>query len=111
MHDVLSATTLTGTPVFNYAGESLGKVEDFMVDVESGRIQYAVLSFGGVLHIGNNLFAVPADALIVEGSRVLLDVDKHRLEEAPGFDKSTWPDFVDPALDRSIRDFYGREPY
>lgn len=110
MHDVLSAESLKGGPVFNGAGEQLGKLEDFMLDVESGRIRYAVLSFGGVLHLGNKLFAVPAEALTVEGDRVLLDVDKRRLEQAPGFDKVNWPDFADPALERSIRAFYGSKP-
>jgi sporulation protein YlmC with PRC-barrel domain len=98
MHDVLSAAALTGGPVFNEAGEQLGKIEDFMLDVESGRIRYAVLSFGGVFGVGTKLFAVPAEALRFSGERLLLDVDKQRLEEAPGFDKDNWPDFADPAL-------------
>jgi len=110
MHDVYSATALKGDPVFNSAGENLATLADFMLDVEPGRIRYAVLSFGGVLHVGNKLFAVPADALTVEGDRLLLDLDRNRLEEAPGFDKSRWPDFADPALERSIHAFYGRKP-
>jgi len=61
MSTVLSADTLSGDAVVNSAGEKLGKIEDFMLDVESGRIRYAVLSFGGVLGIGNKLFAVPPE--------------------------------------------------
>src|SRR5262245_1280011 len=63
---VLSADTLTGDKVVNAAGEDLGKIEDFMLDVESGRIRYAVLSFGGVLGLGSKLFAVPPEALTVD---------------------------------------------
>ena len=114
MHDaVMSAEMLAGDPVFNRAGENLGKIEDFMLDVESGRIRYAVLSFGGVLGVGNKLFAVPAEALIVdaERQRLLLDVDKERLKEAPGFDKDNWPDFADSTLGQNIYGFYGRKPY
>jgi sporulation protein YlmC with PRC-barrel domain len=114
MHNVvLSADTLAGDPVFNRAGENLGKIEDFMLDVESGRIRYAVLSFGGVFGVGNKLFAVPAEALTVDADqhRLLLDVDKERLKEAPGFDKDNWPDFADPTLGQNIYGFYGRKPY
>jgi sporulation protein YlmC with PRC-barrel domain len=110
---VLSADTLTGDTVFNAAGENLGKIEDFMLDVESGRIRYAVLSFGGVLGIGNKLFAVPPEALTVDASRkcFVLDVEKERLENAPGFDKDNWPNFADPTLGSEIYGYYGRKPY
>ena len=112
-HVVLSADTLAGDSVFNAAGENLGKIEDFMLDVESGRIRYAVLSFGGVLGIGNKLFAVPPEALTVDTDRkcLVLDVEKERLENAPGFDKNNWPNFADPTLGREIYGYYGRKPY
>lgn len=110
---VLSADTLAGDKVVNAAGEDLGKIEDFMLDVESGRIRYAVLSFGGVLGIGSKLFAVPPEALTVDmpNKRLILDIDRTRLENAPGFDKDNWPNFADPALGREIYDYYGRTPY
>jgi sporulation protein YlmC with PRC-barrel domain len=110
---VLSADTLAGDKVVNSAGEDLGKIEDFMLDVESGRIRYAVLSFGGVLGIGSKLFAVPPEALTVDltNKRLVLDVDRERLENAPGFDKDNWPNFADPMLGREIYGYYGRKPY
>jgi sporulation protein YlmC with PRC-barrel domain len=110
---VLSADTLAGDKVLNRAGESLGKIEDFMLDVESGRIRYAVLSFGGVLGIGNKLFAVPPEALTIDTQRkcLVLDVNKERLENAPGFDKDNWPNFADPTLGDEIYGYYGRKPY
>src|SRR5690348_29699 len=60
---VLSAATLTGDRVRNPAGEDLGKVEEIMIDVASGRVAYVVVSFGGFLGIGDKLFAVPWRAL------------------------------------------------
>ncbi|MBZ0303832.1 MAG: PRC-barrel domain-containing protein, partial [Anaerolineae bacterium] len=60
---LLSATTLIGDGVKNSAGEDLGKLTEIMLDVESGRVAYAVLSFGGVLGLGNKLFAIPWEAL------------------------------------------------
>jgi sporulation protein YlmC with PRC-barrel domain len=113
MSHVLSADSLSGDAVVNSAGEKLGKIEDFMLDVGSGRIRYAVLSFGGMLGIGNKLFAVPPEALTVDtdNKRLILDVDRERLENAPGFDKDNWPNFADPTLGREIYGYYGRKPY
>src|ERR1035437_8694811 len=63
---ILAASTLAGDSVRNSAGEDLGKVNELMVDIPSGRIAYAVLSFGGILGMGNKLFAVPWSALRVD---------------------------------------------
>ena len=113
MSNVLSADDLAGDIVVNRAGEKLGKIEDFMLDVESGRIRYAVLSFGGVLGIGNKLFAVPPEALAFDAAneRLILDVDRQRLENAPGFDRDNWPNFADLTLAKEIYGYYGRKPY
>jgi sporulation protein YlmC with PRC-barrel domain len=68
-------------PVRNSAGDDLGKVDQIMIDIPSGRVAYAVLSFGGFLHMGNKLFAVPWDALKVDEDRksFILDEDKSKL--------------------------------
>src|ERR1035438_2631765 len=63
---VLAASTLAGDSVRNAAGEDLGKLDELMIDIPSGRVAYAVLSFGGVLRMGNKLFAVPWSALKVD---------------------------------------------
>ena len=60
---VLSASTIIHTSVENAAGESLGRIEELMVDLNSGRIAYAVLSFGGFLGMGDKFFAIPFEAL------------------------------------------------
>ena len=69
--------------VKNRANEDLGKIDDFMIHLDSGKIAYAVLSFGGILGIGNKLFAVPWPALSLDRDRreLILDVDKERLPE------------------------------
>lgn len=56
---LLSASTIEGTPVQNQAGEDLGEINELMIDLEKGRIAYAVLSFGGFLGLGDKLFALP----------------------------------------------------
>src|SRR5262245_56820592 len=63
---VMSAGTLTVDGVRNAAGDDLGKIEEIMIDIPSGRVAYAVLSFGGFLGMGNKLFAVPWNALTVD---------------------------------------------
>jgi len=110
---VLTASTLTGDRVRNAAGEDLGKIENIMIDIPSGRVAYAVLSFGGFLGIGDKLFAVPWSALrIDEGEHeFVLDVDRKTLETAPGFNKDAWPDMADPAFGASVHTHYGRTPY
>jgi sporulation protein YlmC with PRC-barrel domain len=103
------ASDVLGEKVVNAAGESLGNIEDIVLDRQSGRIAYAVLSFGGFLGIGDKLFAVPWQALRddpVKEIRVLA-VDKEKLKSAPGFDKDDWPDMADPRLREEIHRFYG----
>jgi sporulation protein YlmC with PRC-barrel domain len=104
---VLAASTLAGDVVENSAGEGLGKIDEIMIDIPTGRVAYAVLSFGG--RMGNKLFAMPWDVLKVDEDRkcFILDVDKRPLENAPGFDKHNWPDLADPSFGRAP---YGESP-
>lgn len=110
---VLSASTLTGDDVVNRAGESLGKIEDLMLDLDRGRIAYAVLSYGGFLNMGNKLFAVPWDALEIDmpNKRVRLDLPKEKLETAPGFDKENWPKGADTAFIGDVYRHFGTPQY
>jgi sporulation protein YlmC with PRC-barrel domain len=110
---VLASGTIKGDRVRNPAGEDLGKIEEIMIDIPTGRVAYAVLSFGGFLGMGNKLFAVPWQALTVnERDRVVvLNADRQRLENAPGFDKDQWPDMADQSWGTGIYSYYGYEPY
>jgi len=110
---VLGAKTLTGDRVRNAAREDLGKIEELMIDLPSGRIAYAVLSFGGFLGIGDKLFAVPWNALRIDEAEheFVLDVDRKTLEDAPGFDKNNWPDMAAESFGTTIHQHYGRTPY
>jgi sporulation protein YlmC with PRC-barrel domain len=110
---ILSADTLTGDSVHNPAGDHIGKIEDFMLDLATGRVRYAVLSFGGMMGFGDKLFAIPPEALAIDTDhkRLVLDVDKDRLKNAPGFDKNVWPDFADGAFGTKVYQYYGHKPY
>src|SRR6185437_10187673 len=106
----LSASTLIGADVKNPQDESLGELKDVMVSTTSGKIAFGVLSFGGMLGMGNKLFAVPWEAFRVDGGneRVVLDVPKERLKDAPGFDKDHWPNFADPTVATQVQTYYQR---
>ena len=104
----LSSSSITGNDVRNAQGENLGKVEDLMVNTTTGQVDYAVLSFGGFLGIGDKLFAVPMQAMKVdtENHEFVLNESKERLEAAPGFDKDNWPNTADQAWNQQIRSYY-----
>jgi sporulation protein YlmC with PRC-barrel domain len=110
---VMAASTLRGDKVINLHGENLGEIQDIMLDVPSGRIAYAVLSFGGVMGIGDKLFAIPWNALTLDADRecFVLDIDKNEFRNAPGFDKAHWPSMADPTWASEIHSFYHRRPY
>lgn len=110
---VLTASTLLGDRVRNPKGEHLGNIEEIMIDLPTGRVAYAVISFGGFIGIGDKLFAVPWSALCIDqGEReFVLDVSRETLENAPGFDKNNWPDMADPSFEINVHTHYGRTPY
>jgi sporulation protein YlmC with PRC-barrel domain len=91
--DLIRASTFIGKEVRNEQNERLGKVNDVVVKLDSGQISYAVLASGGVLGIGDKLFAIPLQAFIPPkgGDQVVLVAPKDRVAKAPGFDKDHWP--------------------
>ena len=111
--NVLSSSSICSDHVKNAAGEKLGKIEDLMIDLHSGRIAYAVLSFGGFLKMGNKLFAIPWEALKVDpiNKVFILHLDKSQLENATGFDKDHWPNMADPTFGSTLYRHYGFKPY
>ncbi len=113
LRNVLSASTLAGNSVRNAAGEDLGKVDEIMIDIPSGRVAYAVLSFGGFLGLGSKLFAVPWSALKVDEDEkcFVLNAHKQSMEKAPGFDKDAWPDMSDPDWGSEIATYYRITPF
>jgi hypothetical protein len=109
----MAADTLEGNDVYNSAGEELGSIKDIMIDVPRGRVAYAVLSRGGVLGIGDKLFAIPWGALTLDTDRkcFVLNVDKETLKNAPGFDKDNWPSMADETWARSLHTYYKQDIY
>ncbi|MGM0546026.1 MAG: PRC-barrel domain-containing protein [Bacteroidota bacterium] len=110
---MLSATTVKGTKVRNQRNEDIGKIQDLMINLEEGNIEYAVLSFGGFLGMGDKYFAVPMQALRFstkdDDHIITMDVTKEKLENAPGFDKDDWPSGASSQFVDDMYKYYGYE--
>lgn len=109
---LMGANTLLGNAVHNKDDEDLGDIKELMIDMGTGKVAYAVLSFGGLLGMGNKLFAVPWAALTLDtvNKRFTLNVPKTALADAPGFDKKHWPVMSDKTWASGVHKFYGT-PY
>lgn len=94
---LIGTSSILGASVCNHKDEALGIIKEIMLDMHSGKVAYAVLSFDGFLGIGEKLFAVPWHALTFDRvhSRVILSVRKDLLAEMPGFDQDCWPEMAD----------------
>jgi len=105
----LPTTTIKGSKVVNVKEEHLGKIEEIMIDSERGRVAYAVLSFGGLLGIGNKKFAISWESLERNRDDYILRVDKSVLEKSEGFDKEEWSLNRDELA--NVYKHFGIQPY
>jgi sporulation protein YlmC with PRC-barrel domain len=99
-----------GADVKNSRDENLGEIEDLVFNLNNGDAQYAVLSFGGILGMGEKWFAIPMRMLRTttnDDQEFVLDIDKDMLRNSPGFDHGSWPDFADPQFQSQLNRAYG----
>ncbi|MDO9488206.1 MAG: PRC-barrel domain-containing protein [Sphingomonadaceae bacterium] len=101
MAGIMPVGGICGTDVAGADGESLGSISELMIDSGSGGVAYAVLAYGGLLGVGEKLFAVPWRAFDVDAASgaIKLSVPRERLDALPGFDKDAWPTEPDPAFE------------
>lgn len=106
----LSATSIIGDSVENNEGENLGEIDNLMVNVHTGLVEYAVVEFGSFLGMGGKLFAIPFKELRVNPAKkvFVFNRDKDYLKKSPGFDKTHWPDTNDHYYDY-VDNYYGTE--
>lgn len=110
------ASELIGMNIVNFEGESLGEINDLVIDANSGRVRYAAVQYGGFLGLGDKLFAVPFEAFEVrpeaddpDNMLLVLNVNQEQLEGAQGFDDEHWPNFADPTFTSEVDKRYGVE--
>lgn len=107
-YNLVKTNQVIGVKVLNHHDENLGKVEEIVLDKQTGQVEYAVLSFGGILGLGDKLFALPWKALSYDKDEEAFVVSKSKqvLETAPGFDKKHWPNMASCAWRNDIDAFY-----
>jgi sporulation protein YlmC with PRC-barrel domain len=100
---------IIGSKVINLKGETLGKINNLVVDIDTGRIVYAVLESGGFLGIGDKLFPVPWKSLAALPSEGLffLNQSKEQMQKAPAFDRKDLPNLGDMRWGANVFKFYG----
>ena len=110
---LIAADQVEGTSIYNAKGESLGSIEDVMIDKVSGRIAYAIAGFGGFLGIGNRHYPLPWDKLKYDTRMggYVVDLDRRVLEGAPSYSDTETVGWQDPAYGRRVYDYYGVSPY
>lgn len=109
----MKASSIIGTNVVNKQQENLGDIKEMVIDPQTGKVAYAVVSFGGFLGMGEKLFAIPFSAFAYNPSEneYVLDASKERLKAAPGFDSDHWPSMSDEKWNRDLSSYYDRAPY
>lgn len=112
-HSPIKASSIIGTDVVNPKGDNLGDIKEVVIDPRTGRVAYAVVSFGGFLTMGEKLFAIPFSAFTYNATEneYVLDVSKERLEATPGFDADNWPAMAEEKWNRDVYKYYERPPY
>jgi sporulation protein YlmC with PRC-barrel domain len=107
------ASELIGMNVKNRENEKVGEVKDLIVDLHCGHVAYAVVSSGGILGVGDKLVAVPARSFEYSEAdkKLVLNVDKQILANAPRFEKDRWPDLSDVGWNTDVYQHYGQQPY
>ena len=106
---LIGSDKVEGTDVYTRQGEHLGQIQTVMIDKHSGKVAYAVMSFGGFLGMGEEHYPLPWEALDYDTGidGYVVDLDKAKLEGAPSFARGEEPAWDDPAYNRGIYGHYG----
>ena len=106
---LIAASQVNGTNVYNPAGEKLGHIYDVMLDKQSGKADYAIMSFGGFLGIGDRYHPLPWQVLSYDPAQegYVVNIDRNRLEGAPSYAANETNLWNDPAYGRRVTDYYG----
>jgi len=105
---VISSDRVSGTTVYNPAGDKLGSIDTLMIDKLSGKVRYAVMEFGGFLGIGADRYPLPWDTLKYEPDMggYVVSIAREQLEGAPRYAREDGPEYTDE-YGRRVNDYYG----
>ena len=109
-NQLISSEDVQGTEVYGLAKEKVGEIDHLMIDKLSGRVIYAVMSFGGFLGLGHSHYPVPWAALKYDtglgGYRT--GITEQQLKDAPEFSDDSWSD---RGWESTTHRHYGVKPY
>ena len=110
---LISSDKVEGTAVYDRRGEKLGSIHSVMIDKISGKVAYAVMSFGGFLGMGDSYHPLPWHVLTYDTGQggYVVDLDRNKLEEAPTYATSETPNWSDRRWGQQVHDYYGSRPY
>lgn len=111
---MILASALLGRDVDNQAGENLGSVDDFLVDLSTGNVLYVLVAHGGFLGLGQDEVAIPLSAFgVVPGQdNLILNVSEEQFETFPNIDvDDTWPTGQPAGWDAELRGFWTTTGY
>lgn len=105
---LIASDKVEGTAVYNRNGDKLGNVGRFMVGKRNGRVEYAVLSFGGLFGMGERHYPLPWDALTYDTDKggYVVDVTKEQIEGAPSYERGQEPTY-DRDYGERVYSYYG----
>lgn len=93
-HQCISSEDVNGTTVFGPDGTSIGEIDHLIIDKLSGRVAYAVMSFGGFMGLEHSHYPIPWNALsydkALDGFRTA--ITEQQLKDAPEFSDDSWQD-------------------
>jgi hypothetical protein len=106
---LIGSDKVEGTAVYGANDTKIGSIERVMIDKMSGKVSYAVLSFGGFLGIGDDHYPLPWQSLKYDttlgGYRT--GITETQLKDAPKYGNDNAWNWSDPARARSVNDYYG----
>lgn len=110
---LIAGGKVSGSNVYNPRGENIGEIRDVMIDKTSGKVAYAVMSFGGFLGIGKDYHPLPWPLLKYDTSLggYVVDVSKTDLEQSPAYPADAVPQWGDRTYESRLHDYYGVGPY
>jgi hypothetical protein len=111
--DLISSDKVEGTAVYNHQGEKLGSIYTLMIDKISGKVAYAVMSFGGFLGIGDRYHPLPWSVLNYDTRQggYAVGLDRSVLEGAPTYGSTETPNWSDRRWGEQVHKHYGVRPY
>lgn len=109
-YDCIGSDKVEGTAVYGPDREKIGSIERIMIGKRSGKVDYAVLSFGGFLGLGEDHYPLPWASLHYDNELggYLVNVTRDQLEGAPKYDNENDWDWSDTARGRKVYDYYGQ---